>query len=60
MSFEAVIPGHTEVRAEENFLLTEYPQAIIELSNEEAYDISLGENEETDSEFKTRFHELKN
>ena len=60
MSFEAVIPGHTEVRAEESFILAECPQTIIELSNEEAYDISLGENEETDSEFKTRFHELKN
>ena len=60
LSFECVTVGPITVNAKETFTIVDSPAEIIELLEEDASDISIGRDRESDSDFRVRFHSFKN
>lgn len=60
MLFNAVIEGNILVSPQDSFDVIESTEDFINLSEESAFDIVMGTEDETDSEFRNRFHNIKN
>ena len=59
IEFESVIKGEIPVNTGERFVIVEAPNEIKEVSEEEASEIVIGRDRETDSEFRVRFRNSK-
>ena len=59
IEFESVIKGEIPVNTGERFVIVEAPKEIKELTEEEASEIVIGRDRESDSEFRVRFRNSK-
>ncbi len=59
VQFECLTEGSIEVNAGETFTIVEAPNEVTEITSEDAADIAIGRDRESDKDFRTRFRNSK-
>ena len=59
VQFECILAGMVEVNAGETFTIVEAPNEVTEITSEDAADIAIGRDRESDKDFRTRFRNSK-